>query len=1498
MLRSALLLGLLGVGMCTGFLSNAQDGASSKPAPLEDVPLILQAPRDQAILHGEELVLEVVATGAELQFQWQREGRILGGATTSILRLPAVGIQQAGRYSVRVYNVLGEVVSPDALVSVLQKPMVVRQPVSQVVTQGSGVTFELAASGTAPLRYQWFRNGNELSGETDVRLRLENVQAQDAASFSVRVGNDVGSEVSAEARLTVLTPPRWVSLAGNQTVAEGRSVSFAVHAEGTHPLSYQWYRNGEPLAGATGLGLDFAAARPEDDGTYTASVSNAAGREWSPPFRLRVLSPPRILVSPETQIVGLSNRVTLRAAVTGSEPLYFGWRRNGIDLFGDPGVLGPDSNTLEIPQVAGDQAGVYELVVCNFAGLVVTDPVEVRIETPPFIISPPQNQRVALFEELTLAVQAGGSPQLSYQWYHNGTAIPGATQATLGPIFVQQDVAGPYWVAIKNAAGSVVSDPVFVTVEQPRANPSDALESAPTLDLPIGCTIFRGSTAGFTREPGEPAHAGAAGGGSGWYRWRATSSAWVTLGTTGSDFDTMLGVYTGDSPSNLVAVASSEDAPGVLTSRLTFKSVPGVEYWIAVDGFDGDNGEVLITAIVEQADPTPLPVIVSSPLSGSGPAGRSTNLVVVAQGQGLTYQWYFLGQPLPGETESILHLTNVQPQHVGTYFVRVQAQGSPVFVDSARAVVEIGSASDVVSVDKRYFNRVSPDEQVPSAPPQLADVSTSAGTIVVRPGASADQILNNEASTWSSSDPRTCNWFGGATRWLTNIVVEKKGVLVVDSRDSAVPALTGLFAYVSARARLLACSQDGLILYTNETEGAVYDLMADSVQGQGGVISLKFSLIQLPTLPSTPPQMALQELNQPLVLDAGVTNSPVPTPTFQWFLNETNPIPNATGSILSLGSFQASDAGLYTVRIRTPLGDLTNRVAHVGIRYPAAWSLESIRNIVDGAAAGPLWARSASEAYLWVNTHQAGTPDVPEARLFRSASTGWELVLRVPRFRGVLVHGADESDVNVWLDRADGQTPVGLLLSSLDRGATWVTNSLPVGVNLQSARGIAGNRRSLHLLLTNGQLLRRQGPNWTVLVNGSQPPLVDLQVLDEQHGFAVTSQSLWKWDGVRWAEALKAPSQFLAQRLLAFVNGQQSHALVLGTDAATGETRLWNASAQLSGARAGTVIPDPIETVLPLTDPVGVWGGRLDRLFVVGRKATEAGGIFEFEGERWREVTELGGLDIPVALGGVDRDELWIPLRNGLIARRQTSRPPADPQVQIVEPGLPLVAGGRALLRAEVLGTGPFHYQWQFEGRDLTPQTNASLVLESLSLTSLGKYRVRVTAGLATVSAEMVLSQLQFPPRLLSAALQLQGYAGGEVTLVGRAEGDEPLNYQWFNSAGALAGESRPTLILEGLQLSDAGAYWVQVSNRVGVVTSDRWTVAVQSGFHLLEPRASLPHQIQGVADAPYVAERSSDLFTWVPWYTNQALRFAAPFTLLDLETKDAPRQFYRVRSW
>jgi hypothetical protein len=109
----------------------------------------------------------------------------------------------------------------------------------------------------------------------------------------------------------------------------------------------------------------------------------------------------------------------------------------------------------------------------------------------------------------------------------------------------------------------------------------------------------RSSNLNATKEPGEPTIAGNTGGKSVWWQWRAPRTGPVTISTIGSSFDTLLGVYTGTILSNLVLVASNDDARGTLQSEVTFQAQAGTDYQIVVDGVDGAGGEIVLTLIVD-----------------------------------------------------------------------------------------------------------------------------------------------------------------------------------------------------------------------------------------------------------------------------------------------------------------------------------------------------------------------------------------------------------------------------------------------------------------------------------------------------------------------------------------------------------------------------------------------------------------------------------------------------------------------------------------------------------------------------------------------------------------------------------------------------------------------------------------------------------------------------------------------------------------------------------
>jgi hypothetical protein len=118
-----------------------------------------------------------------------------------------------------------------------------------------------------------------------------------------------------------------------------------------------------------------------------------------------------------------------------------------------------------------------------------------------------------------------------------------------------------------------------------------------------GCSgSVNGTNVGATHESGEINHLSTTndpnGGGtrSIWYQWQAPSSGSVTFDTSGSTFDTVLGVYTANAVNALNVIAQDDDVVNgtIRTSTVTFNAVAGTTYRIAVDGYNngGAGGDV------------------------------------------------------------------------------------------------------------------------------------------------------------------------------------------------------------------------------------------------------------------------------------------------------------------------------------------------------------------------------------------------------------------------------------------------------------------------------------------------------------------------------------------------------------------------------------------------------------------------------------------------------------------------------------------------------------------------------------------------------------------------------------------------------------------------------------------------------------------------------------------------------------------------------------------
>ncbi len=166
----------------------------------------------------------------------------------------------------------------------------------------------------------------------------------------------------------VMMPPNSTSQPQSQTVLVGSNANFSVVATGVEPLSYQWRFNGGPLSGATNASLSVSSAPASQAGNYSVVITNVAGATTSVVAVLTVNVPTTITAPPQSQTNVVGTKAIFSVAATGTAPLSYQWRFNGMNLTDDGRLAGSQSNLLTIASVLMGDAGQYEVVVTNAYG--------------------------------------------------------------------------------------------------------------------------------------------------------------------------------------------------------------------------------------------------------------------------------------------------------------------------------------------------------------------------------------------------------------------------------------------------------------------------------------------------------------------------------------------------------------------------------------------------------------------------------------------------------------------------------------------------------------------------------------------------------------------------------------------------------------------------------------------------------------------------------------------------------------------------------------------------------------------------------------------------------------------------------------------------------------------------------------------------------------------------------------------------------------------------
>ncbi|MDP1579310.1 MAG: immunoglobulin domain-containing protein [Candidatus Didemnitutus sp.] len=365
-------------------------------------------------------------------------------------------------------------------------PRITTQPVNRRIQEFQSTTFFVAAVGAPPLTYQWqyrsvggewsnLPDGSGVAGTTAALLNLTAVTRARAGEYRCLVSTARGAAASAAATLIVdMASPKIVTQPQSQTVARGGTATLTAVVSGSEPMIFRWQKTtgNQVIAGATSATLVIPNIQFSDQDSYRLTVTNEAGSITSNYTWLTVIDLPQIATQPKGQTVFRTTPFWLAVSLGSGGSVTYQWFRNGAP------IAGATSSEYSVASAEEAHAGSYTVAVTNVAGTTLSDAAEIEVIALP----PPQNIRIGsnptvpLGVDISIGITASQTwgPSLSYQWYRNGVAIPGATLSYYSASNATVASFGEYYVTITNASGTGVSNTQSISYRHPRFNESSA----------------------------------------------------------------------------------------------------------------------------------------------------------------------------------------------------------------------------------------------------------------------------------------------------------------------------------------------------------------------------------------------------------------------------------------------------------------------------------------------------------------------------------------------------------------------------------------------------------------------------------------------------------------------------------------------------------------------------------------------------------------------------------------------------------------------------------------------------------------------------------------------------------------------------------------------------------------------------------------------------------------------------------------------------------------
>ncbi len=856
------------------------------------------------------------------------------------------------------------------------------------------VRLEVQVSGYPLFHYFWRKDGEFFS--TEQALVFGPVDPTNAGIYDVIVSNVYGSVTSAPAVLTVNAQAPGINEEPQDTFGcTGSETVISAAFGGAAPLRYQWQLNGTNYRAsqityfASGDSTLIIPAYPTDAGAYTLVVSNAYGSVTSRVARLTVdPARPMIYYQPQSALYAPGSSEWISCHAFSCSPMTYQWRSNGVALAGATNYWLNLFTSL-------DNTAAYDVIISNLTGAVTSQVAVVLVTNlAPEITCQPRSQTVFGGESTWFSVSAYAAPLPSFQWLHNGMAIPGEHESRLYLYSIPTNAAGTYQVVVSNPVGVVTSAVATLTVI---ILPPEILES------PQSRTVDCGQSASFSVwVGGSPPFQ---------FQWRLNGQdipggedGWLTLGsvypTNAGDYTVVVSngagavtsavarldvvvsapviqaqpqsqeVYYGYPASLSISVAGAP-APTCYwyqNGNLRFRETSSISYtnYPFLSSFcsfpyvtDADAGTYVVVlsnfvgAVTSQVATltvsTSPPVITNQPQSQVVYEGDTVSFRVGAfAGPPPTYQWQRNGSNLTGATNSDYAVHGATVNEAGGYTVVVSNQFGAVTSAVAVLTVQLrppsiayGPSSQTVNAGSLAYFFVTAGGSQPLSFQWQHD-----GRNI--PGATFPYLY---LSSVSSNDA------GSYCVVVTNVVgtaVSSNAILTVRyvaPTFSSQPQSQSVMADSSVTFSALAVGGPAptyqWYFRDQPIPGAYYNnlqfvVSSTNQAGDYYVVASNFvgaatSQLARLTVQVTLPSFIREPASQGVVVGGGLGFNAWaeghPRPVFQWQFNGQD-IPGATNSHLSINPVEIAHAGNYAVAARNEAGSVTSRVAVISVSLP------------------------------------------------------------------------------------------------------------------------------------------------------------------------------------------------------------------------------------------------------------------------------------------------------------------------------------------------------------------------------------------------------------------------------------------------------------------------------------------------------------------------------------------------------------------------------------